>query len=101
MEIGVRWTVGSRSGMVPNDAVAELQAVTRDGVVLGVVLGTALAAAELDGWRPYRELAELYRSAGGDEQVAAAELAWRRDHGRAAARADGCRRPGTAGRRSE
>jgi len=26
-------------------------------------------------------LAELYRKAGADEQVAAAELAWQRDHG--------------------
>jgi hypothetical protein len=76
--IGVRWTVGVRSD-APADPIAEMHAVTRDGVVLGVALGTALAAAELDGWRPYRELAELYRRAGADEGVAAVELAWQRD----------------------
>ena len=78
--IGVRWAVGGRSGLRHEDAVAALRQVTSDGVVLGVALGTALAAAESDGWRSYHELAEMYRSAGADEQVAAAELAWRRDH---------------------
>jgi hypothetical protein len=78
--VGVRWTVGGGSGLSQEDTVAALRQVTHDGVVLGVALGTALAAAELDGWRSYGELAEVYRSAGADEQVAAAELAWRRDH---------------------
>jgi hypothetical protein len=87
MGIGVRWTVGVRSSML-GDAIAQMHAVTRDGVVLGVALGTALAAAEMDGWRSYRELAELYRRAGADEVVAAAELAWQREHGKK----DGSRR---------
>jgi hypothetical protein len=76
--IGVRWTIGGCSDLLHEDTVAALHAVTRDGVVLGVALGTALAAAELDGWPSYRKLADVYRSAGGDERVAAAELAWRR-----------------------
>jgi hypothetical protein len=79
--IGVLWTIGARSDMLESDVIAAMHAASRDGVVLGVALGTALAAAELDGWRRYRELAELYRKAGADEQVAAAELAWQRDHG--------------------
>jgi hypothetical protein len=53
-------------------------AVTRDSVVFGVVLGAALATVELDGWSFYNALVELYREAGADEQVAAAELAWQR-----------------------
>jgi hypothetical protein len=77
--VAVLLTVGSRSGSLQEDPVAALHKVTRDGVVLGVALGTALAAAELDGWRSYRELAEVYRRAGADERVAAAELAWQRD----------------------
>jgi hypothetical protein len=78
--IGVRWTVGGCSDLMRGHMVAGLHAVTRDGVVLGVALGTVLAAAEMDGWRPYRTLAEVYRDAGADEHVAAAELAWQRAH---------------------
>ncbi len=75
-EIGMRWTVGSRCDRPRDDVVAELHSVTRDRAVLGVALGIAMGAAELDGWSSYRKLAELYRAAGADEQVAAAELAW-------------------------
>ena len=78
--IGLRWTVGGSSDLLREKVIAELHAVTRDGVVLGVALGTVLAAAEMDGWRPYRTLAEVYRDAGADEHVAAAELAWQRAH---------------------
>ena len=78
--IGVRWTVGGSSDLLRGKVIDEMHAVTRDGVVLGVALGTVLAAAEMDGWQPYRTLAEVYRDAGADEHVAAAELAWQRAH---------------------
>ena len=78
--IGLRWTVGGSSDLLREKVIAELHAVTRDGVALGVALGTVLAAAEMDGWRQYRTLAEIYRDAGADEHVAAAELAWQREH---------------------
>lgn len=64
--IGVRWAVGASCDLLRGNVVAELHAVTRDGVVLG----TVLAAAEMDGWRQYRTLAEIYRDAGADEHVA-------------------------------
>lgn len=74
--IGQRWTFGPLADRPREDAIAELHAVTRDHVVLG----HALVAVQLDGWPGYDRLAELYRAAGADAQVAASELAWQRDH---------------------
>jgi hypothetical protein len=56
----------------------ELWSVTRDPVVFGVALAAALANIGLDGWEHATRLAQLYRAAGADEQVAAAELEWHR-----------------------
>jgi hypothetical protein len=74
--IGQRWTFGPLADRPREDAIAELHAVNRDHVVLG----HALVAVQLDGWPGYDRLAELYRAAGADAQVAASELAWQRDY---------------------
>jgi hypothetical protein len=79
MGIGQQWTFGNCPDRPREEAIAALHAVTRDGVVLGVALGVALAAFEIDGWPSYCELAELYRAAGADDHIAAVELAWQRD----------------------
>jgi hypothetical protein len=79
MGIGQQWMFGARSDRPPEQAIAALHACTRDRVVLGLARGVALAAFEFDGWPPYRDLAELYRAAGADEEVAAVELARQRD----------------------
>jgi len=72
--IGQRWTFGPLADRPREDAIAELHAVTRDHVVLGHAL------LALDGWPGYDRLAELYRAAGADAQVAASKLAWQHDH---------------------
>ena len=79
MGIGHRWTFGNCSDRPRGEAIAALHASTRDGVVLGVALGVAMAAFEFDGWPLYRNLAELYRAAGADEHIAAVELTSQRD----------------------
>jgi hypothetical protein len=50
----------------------------RDPIVYGVALAAALSNVKLDGWAHAQRLAELYRAAGADEQVAADELEWHR-----------------------
>ena len=79
MGIAQQWTFGNCSERPREEAIAALHALTRDGVVLGVARGVALAAFEFDGWPSYCELAELYKAAGADEHIAAAELARQRD----------------------
>jgi hypothetical protein len=76
--IGQQWTFGNRSDRPREEAIAALHALTRDRAVLGVALGVALAAFEVDGWLSYCKLAELYRAAGADEHIAAVELASQR-----------------------
>jgi hypothetical protein len=68
------WVFGHRRSRSRTDAVAALREISTDPVVLGIALGRALANVELDGMRAYQRLAELYRTAGADEQVAAADL---------------------------
>ena len=72
------WVFGKRRNRSRTEAVAALQQISTDPVVLGVALGYALANIELDGLQAYQRLAELYRAAGADEQVATAGLAWAR-----------------------
>ena len=82
MGIGQQWTFGNRSDRPREEAIAALQALTRDRAVLGVALGVASTAFEFDGWPSYRKLAELYRAAGADEHIAAVELASQRNRHR-------------------
>jgi hypothetical protein len=72
------WVFGDRRNGSRTEAVAALREISTDPAVLGVVLGRALAHVELDGMRVYRRLAELYRAAGADEQVAADHLGWQK-----------------------
>ena len=76
--VGRRWAVGALQDHPQADAIAAIRQVTRDPAVLGVALGSALAAAELDGYSTHKRLAGLYRLAGADEQVAAISLDWHR-----------------------
>src|SRR3954454_17252231 len=80
VDVGRRWLIDNSTHHPIGDAVAAVHNITRDRVLLGVALGAALSASELDTWKGHRRLADLYRAAGADEQIAAAELAWFRDN---------------------
>lgn len=64
---------------VDDEAVAEMHAVTRDPAVYGIALGNVLANIERRGWTHEKPLAELYRACGADEDIAARQVAWRRE----------------------
>lgn len=58
-------------------AVAELHAISTDPVVYGIALGNALAALERGGSDHLQPLADVYRAAGADVEVAERQRAWR------------------------
>jgi hypothetical protein len=58
-------------------AVAELHAITTDPIVYGIALGNVLAAIERGGWGHMQPIAELYRAAGADVEVADRQRLWR------------------------
>jgi hypothetical protein len=60
-----------------HEAIAELHAITRDPVPLGYALGVLLHGVETDS-NPNQPAVDVLRSAGADEDVAAAKLAWMR-----------------------
>ena len=68
-------TVGA--DVTQEQAVAELHAITRDPVPLGYALGVCLHQAEVESTDNQPTIG-LLRSAGADEDVAAAKLAWLR-----------------------
>jgi hypothetical protein len=57
--------------------VAELHAITADPVVYGILLGNVLGRIEQAGWEHLKPLAEAYRAAGADPEVAARQRQWR------------------------
>jgi hypothetical protein len=63
----------------PDDetALTELLGYSRDRMLWGVLLGSALRGVEI-GAGAYERLVQLARRAGADEQAAAAHLAWLR-----------------------
>jgi hypothetical protein len=67
--IGQRRALGPDRDRGLEEALAELREVTRDPMILGLALGSALAVAEAQEWQ--QPLVDLYRAAGADEQVAA------------------------------
>jgi hypothetical protein len=73
---GQLWAFGRLKNRPRDEAVAALRAITRDPVVFGIALGGALHQADAEPWGP--ALVDLFRAAGADEQVAAANLAWHR-----------------------
>jgi hypothetical protein len=72
--------MGLRRSSVPPriEAVAALHEISTDPAALGVALGRAPATIDIGRHASYQPLAELYRAAGADEQVAAAGLAWQK-----------------------
>jgi hypothetical protein len=62
---------------VDEQTVAELHAITADSVVYGILLGNALGRIELTGWEHLKLLAEAYRAAGADLEVAERQRRWR------------------------
>ncbi|GIE75786.1 hypothetical protein Aph02nite_17360 [Actinoplanes philippinensis] len=62
---------------VDEHAVAELHAIATDPVVYGIALGNVLAAIERGGWDHLQPMADLYRAAGADAEVADRQRAWR------------------------
>jgi hypothetical protein len=75
---GQLWCFGAMKDRPRPEAIAAIHEESRDPAVLGIALGAALAAVELDGWVWNERLAELYRAAGADEQIAAVNLEWHR-----------------------
>ena len=65
------------AGVTQEQAVAELHAITRDPVPLGYALGVCLHRGEVESTDNQVTIG-LLRSAGADEDVAAAKLAWLR-----------------------
>lgn len=62
---------------VDEHAVAELHAIATDRVVYGIALGNVLAAIERGGWEHLQPMADLYRAAGADAEVADRQRLWR------------------------
>jgi hypothetical protein len=74
-----RLSTGRDRDMPRAEALAELRTITWDREVFGHVLGDVLADGEQQGTAEFlTPTVELLRSAGADEDAAAAKLAWRR-----------------------
>jgi hypothetical protein len=61
--------------------VAELRAITTDPVVYGIALGNTVAKIDRDRamWGHLQPLADAYRAAGADPDVAERQRLWRLD----------------------
>jgi hypothetical protein len=57
--------------------VAELHGITTDPVIYGILLGNTLGRIELAGWEHLLPLADAYRAAGADLEVAERQRQWR------------------------
>ncbi|GIE35886.1 hypothetical protein Ait01nite_089310 [Actinoplanes italicus] len=61
---------------VDEQTVAELHAITRDPIVYGIELGNVLGRIEKTGWTHLQRLADAYRAAGADLEVADRQRLW-------------------------
>jgi hypothetical protein len=61
---------------VDEHAVDELHAITTDPAVYGMLLGTVLGRMDRRGWEYLQPLADLYRAAGADPEVAERQRQW-------------------------
>jgi hypothetical protein len=61
---------------VDEHAVAELHAITTDPAVYGMLLGNVLGRMDKPGWEHLQPIADLYRQAGADLEVAERQRQW-------------------------